>query len=180
MTVEVFSDSIVFMLVIRLQRVGRKNDPRFRLVVTDSKNGPKSGKFVEILGSHNPRAGKPILKTERIQYWLSVGAKTSGTVHNMLVDAKIVEGGKINVLPKMKPIKKEEEAKEEKSPESLEVKESSETTKEEVKEKSEENVVGEEDKKEEIKENKDSSGAKEEEKQGDEKTESDTSTEEGK
>jgi len=37
------------MLKIRLQRIGRKNEAAFRLVVTDSKNGPQSGKFLEIL-----------------------------------------------------------------------------------------------------------------------------------
>ncbi|HDQ16788.1 MAG TPA: 30S ribosomal protein S16 [Candidatus Vogelbacteria bacterium] len=137
------------MLVIRLQRVGRKNDPRFRLVVTDSKNGPKSGNFVEILGSHNPRAGKPVLKTERIQYWLSVGAKTSGTVHNMLVDAKIVESKKINVLPKMKSVEKKEKVKEEKAPESKETSEKSAPA--ETKEESKEEKI-EEEKKEGVKE----------------------------
>ena len=173
------------MLVIRLQRVGRKNDPRFRLVVTDSKNGPKSGNFVEILGSHNPRAGKPLLKTERIQYWLSVGAKTSGTVHNMLVDAKIVEGDKINVLPKMKPVEKEEaakevkEVKEEKVSESPESKDSPESALEEVKEEPKKEVT-EEGKKEEVKEDKAPNEVKEEEKQEDKKIEENTSAKEEK
>ncbi len=96
------------MLKVRLQRVGRKNDPSFRVVVTDSKNGPKSGKFIEVLGSYDARKGEPILKEERIKYWLSVGAKTSGTLHNLLISRKMIEGKKINVLPKHRPIKKEE------------------------------------------------------------------------
>lgn len=100
------------MLTIRLQRVGRKNDPSFRVVVTDSKNGPQSGKFKEILGSYNARFGKPILKTERIQHWLSVGAKTSETVHNMLVHYKVKEGQKINSLGP-KPVVAAPEVKEE-------------------------------------------------------------------
>ena len=51
------------MLMIRLQRVGRKNEPVFRVVLTDSKNGPKSGKFLEVLGSYDSRrAEKPKLR----------------------------------------------------------------------------------------------------------------------
>lgn len=102
------------MLAIRLQRVGRKNDPSFRVIVTDSKMKPKTGNFLEILGSYNARQGKPVINTERAKYWMSVGAKASGTVHNLLVDLKAVTGKKINVLGKKTPIIKEvpkEEAK---------------------------------------------------------------------
>lgn len=98
------------MLMIRLQRVGRKNEPVFRVVLTDSKNGPKSGKFLEVLGSYDSRrAEKAEIKTDRIKELMSKGAKTSGTIHNLLVSRKIVSGKKINVLPKKKPIKKEGE-----------------------------------------------------------------------
>ncbi len=90
------------MLMIRLQRVGRKNDPSFRVVLTDSKNGPRSGKYLEILGSHDARKGKAQLKADRIKYWLGVGAKASGTLHNLLVSHKIIPSKKINVLPKKK------------------------------------------------------------------------------
>ncbi len=53
------------MLTIRLQRVGRKNDPSFRVVVTDSKHGPQSGKFLEVVGAYDARQGKgaTVLKT---------------------------------------------------------------------------------------------------------------------
>lgn len=98
------------MLTIRLQRVGRKNEPVFRVVLTDSKNGPKSGKFLEVLGSYDSRrAEKAEIKTDRIKELMSKGAKTSGTIHNLLVSRKVVAGKKINVLPKKKPIKKEGE-----------------------------------------------------------------------
>ena len=103
------------MLAIRLQRVGRKNDPSFRVIVADSKLKPKTGNVLEILGSYNARHGKPIINTERATYWMSVGAKASGTVHNILVDLKAVTGKKINVLNKKTPIIKEtpkEEVKE--------------------------------------------------------------------
>lgn len=73
------------MLMIRLQRVGRKNDPSFRMIVIDSKRAAKKGVAVEILGSYNPRQKKVALKAERIKYWLSVGAKTSETAQSILV-----------------------------------------------------------------------------------------------
>ena len=95
------------MLAIRLQRVGRKNDPSFRVIVTDSKMKPKTGNFLEILGSYDARKGKPVINTERAKHWLSMGAQASGTVHNILVDLKAVTAKKINVLGKKTPIIKE-------------------------------------------------------------------------
>jgi small subunit ribosomal protein S16 len=95
------------MLKIRLQRVGRKNDPSFRVVLTDSKNATRSNKFHEILGSFDARKGEPVLNAERVKYWISVGAKPSGTVHNLLVGGKIIEGKKVNVLSKKSPIRPE-------------------------------------------------------------------------
>lgn len=99
------------MLMIRLQRIGRKNDPSFRAVLTDSKNSTKSGRFLEIVGTYNPKAGATTFKEERIKYWISKGAKLSDTMHNFLVKEKIIEGKKINVLPKKKPTGKRKELK---------------------------------------------------------------------
>ncbi|MDP2789092.1 MAG: 30S ribosomal protein S16 [bacterium] len=99
------------MLKIRLQRIGRKNDPSFRVVLTDSKNSTKSGKFLEILGTYNPKAGNKTFANEQIKYWMSKGAKLSDTMHNFLVHEKVVEGKKVNVLPKKKPTKKRKELK---------------------------------------------------------------------
>lgn len=99
------------MLKIRLQRIGRKNDPSFRAVLTDSKNSTKSGRFLEILGTYNPKAGEKILKTDRIKYWIGKGAQCSDTMHNFLVHDKIIAGKKINVLPKKKPTLKRKELK---------------------------------------------------------------------
>jgi len=109
------------MLMIRLQRVGRIHEPSFRVVLTDSKNGPKSGRFNEVLGSYDAREGKGnnSLNAEKIRYWISKGAQLSGTVHNMLVEQKIITGKKINVLPK-KTVAKKEEVAAEKAPENKE------------------------------------------------------------
>ncbi|MBI2100823.1 MAG: 30S ribosomal protein S16 [Candidatus Vogelbacteria bacterium] len=85
--------------MIRLQRVGRKHDPAFRLVAVDSRRSTKSGRFLEILGSYNPHRKTVSVKAERVKHWLAFGAKASGTVHNILVDQKIIAGKKVNVLP---------------------------------------------------------------------------------
>ncbi len=98
------------MLKIRLQRIGRKNEAQFRLVVTDSKNGPQSGKFLEILGSHTPKGDTVILKNERILHWIKNGAQVSPTAHNMLVKHKVIEGKKKNVLSKKAPTVKRKDA----------------------------------------------------------------------
>ena len=102
------------MLKIRLQRVGRKNEPSFRIVLVDSKMGPKSGKALEILGSHDFREGKGNNKIngDRIKYWISNGAQVSETMNNLLISEKVISGKKINVLPKKRPIVKEEAKKE--------------------------------------------------------------------
>lgn len=104
------------MLMIRLQRVGRRNDPSYRVVLTDRQNAPQSGKFKEILGSYDPRKDKPELKEDRIAYWIEKGAQPSDTVHNLLIDAGIVKGGKINVLPQKSPVVSEKEEKKEETP----------------------------------------------------------------
>ena len=90
------------MLKIRLQRVGRVHEPSFRLVLTDSKNSSKSGRFKEILGSYDPRKSTDALEAERIKYWISQGASPTDTVHNLLVKHKIINTKKINVSAKSK------------------------------------------------------------------------------
>jgi len=100
------------MLKIRLKRVGRKHDPSFRLVVLESTRGPKSGDYIENLGSYNARTDEKTIKNERVSYWLGVGAKPSDTVHNLLVELGTITGKKINVLPKKTPLVKENTEKE--------------------------------------------------------------------
>ena len=85
------------------------HEPSFRLVLTDSKNSSKSGRFNEILGSYDPRKSTDVLEAERIKYWLSMGASPTDTVHNLLVKHKVIDAKKINVSAKSKktPIMKE-------------------------------------------------------------------------
>lgn len=95
------------MLKIRLQRVGRKNDASFRVVVIESQRGPKAGNALEVLGFYDPKKDVIEIKSDRVTHWISVGAQVSPTVHNLLIKEKIIKGDKINVLPKKSPIKKE-------------------------------------------------------------------------
>ena len=90
------------MLKIRLQRTGRINSPSYRVIVTEHTRGPKTGNFIEVLGTYNPKSKERTLKDDRIKYWISVGAKPSDTMHNMLISAGVIKGEKINVLPTMK------------------------------------------------------------------------------
>ena len=107
------------MLVIRFFRVGKKNQPSFKIVVTDKRRPTKAGRFVEEIGFWNPITKEKVLKKERILYWLSVGAQPSPSIHNLLISEKIIEGKKIP-RQKKKKIKKEaptEEIKTEVKPE---------------------------------------------------------------
>lgn len=73
------------MLAIRMRRVGAKKSPFFRVVVTEHRE-PRDGAFVEILGHYYPRAtpAKIEWNRERVDYWLSKGARPSDTVRTLL------------------------------------------------------------------------------------------------
>jgi len=90
------------MLKIRMQRIGKINQPAYRIVVVEHTASPKAGSFVDKVGSYNPKTKERTLDEARIKHWLSVGAHASPTVHNMLVSAGIVQGKKINILPAYK------------------------------------------------------------------------------
>lgn len=83
------------MLTIRLQRIGKKNAPTYRLVISE-KARDTQGRSLEILGSFNPHAVENglIPNTDRIKYWLSKGAQTSSTVHNLFLKAGIISDEK--------------------------------------------------------------------------------------
>lgn len=95
------------MLRIRLLRIGKKNQPAFRIVLIEHWRSPK-GKFIEVLGHYNPQAKEIKLKKERIKYWLSKGAQASDTVHNFLVSQGII----IDKKRKKHKIKKKKALKE--------------------------------------------------------------------
>jgi len=99
------------MLMMRLQRVGRKNDPSYRIVVVDKRTGPKSNKHVDHLGSYSPKLDHLQIDKDKATHWLSKGVQPSDTVYNILVGQKIIEGKKRNPLPKKSPIIDEEKLK---------------------------------------------------------------------
>ena len=74
---------------IRLKRVGAKNNPNYRVVVTDARN-PRDGGFIEEVGSYHPlqKNEKFNLKMERVEYWLGVGAQPSETVSSFIKKTK--------------------------------------------------------------------------------------------
>ncbi len=102
---------------MRLQRIGRKNSPTYRVLVVDSRQGPKSGKYVDVIGSHDPKVDNTVLDGEKARVWIAKGVQVSPTVHNLLVTHKIIEGKKINVLPRKTPIVSEKPAEEAPAPE---------------------------------------------------------------
>jgi small subunit ribosomal protein S16 len=72
-------------VAIRLRREGALNRPYFKVVVAD-KRSPRDGKFIEIVGTYDPK--KPgmnsTLKLDRIEHWISKGAQPSDTVRSLI------------------------------------------------------------------------------------------------
>ncbi len=93
------------MLKIRLQRIGRKNQAHFRVILTDHKNAAKTGKFIAVLGSYNPHSGDIQLDTEEIKRRMTQGVQVSDTMHNFLVSKGVIQAKKKNVLSKKSPTK---------------------------------------------------------------------------
>lgn len=79
------------MLKIRLQRHGSTHNPVYRLVVTEA-SARRDGRHNEVLGNYAPRArGKDPeyrLKLDRIDYWMSVGAKPTDTARTLINRAR--------------------------------------------------------------------------------------------
>jgi len=100
------------MLTIRLSRIGKRNKPMYRLIISE-KAKDTYAPALEILGSYNPHNKELQAKDERIQYWLSKGAGMSPTVNNLLVGKGIIKGQKVKAsiarkkkkaVPETKPI----------------------------------------------------------------------------
>lgn len=72
------------MLVIRLQRVGRKGHAQFRVVVQDSRRTPSSGRIVVSLGHYNPHTKEAVINKEKAQFYLENGAQPSNRVAGLL------------------------------------------------------------------------------------------------
>lgn len=84
------------MLAIRLQRIGKKHQPSYRLVVAERRS-KLIAPPVEDLGSYNPFSKALGVKKERVEYWLTKGAKPTVTAWNLLISNQVVPGKKLAV-----------------------------------------------------------------------------------
>jgi small subunit ribosomal protein S16 len=75
---------------IRLARAGAKKVPFYRIVAADQR-APRGGRFIERLGTWDPRRKELVLKRDRIAHWLSHGAQPSSTVDRLLKQASQAE-----------------------------------------------------------------------------------------
>jgi small subunit ribosomal protein S16 len=83
------------MVVIRLARIGKKNHPTYRIIVSDRQKDTV-GTYLEQLGTFDPHQNPAtiLLKEDRVKHWLSVGAQPSDSVHNLLVEKGVLPGPK--------------------------------------------------------------------------------------
>ena len=75
------------MLNIKLQRVGKRGQAYFRVIISEHTKNPQ-GSFLELLGSYDPHKKVFKVKKDRIEYWISKGAGVSPTVNNLMVNYK--------------------------------------------------------------------------------------------
>ena len=82
------------MLKIRLKRMGSRQDPFYRIVVSDSRRTPQSG-VVESLGTYDPATNPAKVKLDvaLAEAWIKKGAHPSETVRSLLSRAKSVQAG---------------------------------------------------------------------------------------
>jgi small subunit ribosomal protein S16 len=74
---------------IRLARMGTKKLPFYRIVVADQRS-PRGGRFIERIGTWDPRRSELHVEGARAQHWLSHGAQASATVTVLLKQAKVL------------------------------------------------------------------------------------------
>lgn len=87
------------MLMIRFQRIGRTNDPSFRIVLLEHARAARTGKIVEQLGNYNPRTKVFSIDDVSVKEWIGKGAQPTDTVRNLLIAKGILTGSKVNVFP---------------------------------------------------------------------------------
>lgn len=70
---------------LRLMRMGKKKQPTYRVVVADSRS-PRDGRFIEIIGTYEPRAEPSVVKidNDKAVAWLGKGAQPTETVEKLL------------------------------------------------------------------------------------------------
>jgi small subunit ribosomal protein S16 len=96
------------MISIKLRPVGKKKQISYRVVVLPKKS-KLVGKYIDDLGWYNPHTNKFLVNAEKAKQWLANGAQPTDTVHNILVDAKIIDAKKIPLHKKSKQHKEKSE-----------------------------------------------------------------------
>jgi small subunit ribosomal protein S16 len=99
------------MLKIRFTRTGKKDEAHYRIVVAEH-TAPVLGRFIEILGHYDPKTKKTVIKKERIEHWLKMGAKPSNTVAKLLQKEGLKHKSIVIKTFKKKPKAKKGDAKE--------------------------------------------------------------------
>lgn len=84
------------MIKLRLRRMGAKKRPFYRIVAAEH-SSPRDGRYIEVVGHYDPLTEPPtiVVNEERVQHWLSVGAKPSPTVEGLLRKSGAIDGTKI-------------------------------------------------------------------------------------
>ncbi len=109
------SEDLTVAVKIRMKKMGRRHRPFFRICATDSR-APRDGKVIEELGTYDPMVretdARAVLKGERIDYWLSVGAQPSDNVRTLIkkygtngshLEAQSAALGRLQVKPQAPP-----------------------------------------------------------------------------
>ena len=93
---------------IRLTRLGDKKSPFYRVVVADSR-APRDGKFIDVVGTYNPKTQPAEVKidVEKVKTWIANGAQSTDTTRALLVGVGVLEA---KAMPaKTKAVKKKKD-----------------------------------------------------------------------
>jgi small subunit ribosomal protein S16 len=81
-------------VVLRLQRIGKRTQPHYRIVAIEKSSGPH-GRPLEVVGHYNPKAEKDkekvTIKSDKVDYWVKNGARPSETVGSLIARARKAE-----------------------------------------------------------------------------------------
>jgi len=90
------------MLAIKLQRIGRRHQPSYRIVVAEKRSKLKSPPVAD-LGAYDPVTKQATFDPAAAMHWLKVGARPTPTMHNLLVKAGALNAPKVKIKMKAKP-----------------------------------------------------------------------------
>ena len=101
------------MLAIRLQRLGRKGYPTYRLAIQEAQRHPSSGRVVAYVGNYNPHTKESKIDAEKVTFYLNNGAQPTPRVIRILKENKVklpewvkVHGDKASVIKNAEKLRK--------------------------------------------------------------------------